>query len=48
MEGGKTTKWDLRSDGRHPNIIGKMTQDHDRESDGRQQNKTSKTVQTTL
>ena len=35
-EGAKTTKWDLRSDGRHQNVIGPMTQDHDRESDGRQ------------
>ena len=36
-EGAKSTKWDLRSDGRHPNMTSQMPQVHDHESDGRQQ-----------
>ena len=41
-EGAKSTKWDLRSDGRHPNMSSQMPQVNDHESDGRQQNKTCK------
>ena len=41
-EGAKSTKWDLRSDGRHPNMSSQMPHVNDHESDGRQQNKTSK------
>ena len=32
-EGAKSTKWDLRSDGRHPNTSGQMPQVNDHESD---------------
>ena len=41
-EGAKSTKWDLRSDGRHPSMSSQMPQVNDHESDGRQQNKTCK------
>ena len=41
-EGANSTKWDLRSDGRHPNMSGQMPQVNDHESDGRQQKKTCK------
>ena len=44
-EGAKSTKWDLRSDGRHPNMSSQMPQANYHESDGRQQNKTRKTGQ---
>ena len=41
----KTTKWDLRSDGRHPDRNIQMTQNSDLESHGRHQNKFCQQVQ---
>ena len=41
-EGAKSTKWDLRSDGQHPNMSSQMPQVNDHKSDGRQQSKTCK------
>ena len=41
-EGAKSTKWDLQSDGRHPNTSGQIPQVNDHESDERQKDKTYK------
>ena len=41
-EGAKSAKWDLRSDGRHPNTSDQMPPVNDYESHGRQQEKTYK------
>ena len=41
----KNTKWDLRSDGRHPDRNIQMTQNSDPESHGRQKNKFCQQVQ---
>ena len=41
----KNTKWDLRSDGRHPDKNGQMTQNLDPESHGRHKSKFSQQVQ---
>ena len=47
-EGVKSIKWDLRSDGWHPNASRQTTQKHDHESDERQQNITCKLGQNHL